>query len=282
MDPMEDYQKKLFPYAYNILGSAEEARDAIQEVMAKYVSVSKHGIENETHYLIKGVINQSINVKKRNKKIIGDHLWLPEPISTETPDVNLDSNRIITYSLLVLLEYLTPRERAVFILKEAFEYSHEEIAKTLSLSVENSRKLLSRAKNELKNRNEGFKTAPPTSSVFLQDYIRLIQKGDANTLAEMLSREIAVKTDGGKKIAIVSPFTRGIQAAVDLMLHVFKTYQKAQTIRFSQVNHQPALLFYEGTILANCQVFEFEISAPKIKRIYSIVDPDKLRSLRTG
>lgn len=277
MEILNNYQRKLFPYAYNILGSAEDAMDAIQDVMVKYVSAPKEGIDNETGYLVKGVINQSINIKKRNKKITGDTMWLPEPIATEQADGNINRNEIISYSMLVLLEYLNPKERAVFILKEAFDYSHEEIADTLSLSVENSRKLLSRAKNELKNTDENFKASSTGTSAFLQDYINSIKNGDVKALEQILSNEIAVKTDGGGNIKIVSELVVGLKPVADLMLYVYNTYQKSLSIKFSKINHQPAVLFYKDNMLVNCQVFEIEND--KIKGIYSVVDPEKLKNI---
>jgi RNA polymerase sigma factor (sigma-70 family) len=278
MEILNNYQRKLFPYAYNILGSADDAMDAIQDVMVKYASAPKEGIDNETGYLVKSVINQSINIKKRNKKITGDNMWLPEPVATEKADGNINRNEIISYSMLVLLEYLNPKERAVFILKEAFDYSHEEIADTLSLSVENSRKLLSRAKNELKNTDECFKPSSSDTVPFLQDYVHLIKNGDVKSLEKMLSKEIAVKTDGGGNIKIVSDLVVGLQPVVDLMLYVYNTYQKQLSIKFSNINHQPALLFYNNDILVNCQVFELDNA--KIKGIYSIVDPEKLKNIQ--
>lgn len=277
MEILNNYQRKLFPYAYNILGSAADAMDAIQDVMVKYVAEPKQGIENETGYLVKGVINQSINIKKKNKKITGDTTWLPEPVATEKADGNINRNEIISYSMLVLLEYLNPKERAVFILKEAFDYSHEEIADTLSLSVENSRKLLSRAKAELKNTDENFKASSAGTSAFLQDYINSIKNGDVKALEQILSNEIAVKTDGGGNIKIVSELVVGLQPVVDLMLYVYNTYQKSLSIKISKINHQPAVLFYKDDILVNCQVFEIEHD--KIKGIYSVVDPEKLKNI---
>ena len=183
--------------------------------------------------------------------------------------------------MMVLLEYLKPKERVVFILKEAFDYSHEEIAATLSLSVENSRKILSRAKNELKNTDENFKTSSPGNFVFLQDYINIIKNGDTKALEEMLSNEIAVKTDGGGSVKIVSELVVGLKPVAGLMLYVYNTYQKLLSIKYSTINHQPALLFYKDNILVNCQVFEIESDNSKIKGIYSIVDPEKLKNILT-
>ncbi len=278
MDLYNNYQRRLFPYAYNILGSVDDANDAIQDVITKYLSTSKHEIENEIGYLIKGVINQSINIKKRNQKVNKNTIWLPEPIATEKADSEIKRAEIISYSMLVLLENLKPKERAVFILKEAFDYSHQEIADVLSLSIENSRKLLSRAKKSL---DEIDLNSHPSSSVttdFLQNYIDIIKDGNVNALEKILSEDILVKTDGGSKVAIVSELVVGIKATIDLMLHVYNTYQKSFVIVSSTVNHQPALLFYDNSKLVNCQVFEFEKNYSKIKSIYSIVDPIKLKN----
>ncbi len=277
MDLYNQYQKKLFPYAYNILGSTDDAMDAIQDVITKYISNSQEGIENEIGYLIKGVINQSINIKKRNQKVNGNTTWLPEPIATEKADINVQREEIISYSMLVLLEKLNPKERAVFILKEAFDYSHHEIAEALSFSIENSRKLLSRAKKSLEGIDINSKPISYVSTDFLQNYIDIIKDGNVNALEKILSEDILVKTDGGK-IAIVSEIVVGIKATLKLMLHVYDTYQKSFTIVLATVNHQPALLYYNEGKLVNCQVFELEKDNSKIKRIYSIVDPAKLKN----
>ena len=141
---MKDYQSILFPYAYNILGSAEDAKDAVQDVVLRY-TLKDIQPENEKNYLIKGVINQAINIKREKKRRQPGDTWLPEPVSTETSDLGLELRELVSYPLLFLLERLGPKERVVFILKEAFAYTHEEIAEVLSITIENSRKLLSRA-----------------------------------------------------------------------------------------------------------------------------------------
>lgn len=148
---MQDYQKQLFPYAYNILGSSDDALDAIQDVMSNYSAADKTHIDNEKNYLIRGVINQSINLKNKKKRIQYGEVWLPEPVATETADKDVHLEEIVSYSMLLLLEKLNAKERAVFVLKEAFSYSHDEIAEFLSSSVQNSRKILSRAKSNFSN-----------------------------------------------------------------------------------------------------------------------------------
>ncbi|GAA3618870.1 sigma factor-like helix-turn-helix DNA-binding protein [Flavivirga jejuensis] len=275
---MENYQNILFPYAYNILGSVEDAKDAIQDVLTKHLSIEKSHIENDIGYLIKSVINQSINIKKRNNKITGNKIWLPEPISTEKTDGNIDKEEIISYSILVLLEKLTAQERAVFILKEAFDYPHKDIANTMSLTIENSRKLLSRAKTKLTNyREKGYKDYAANKSAFIGNYIQTIKNGDVKGLEQILSDDISLSADGGENIKVVREFTVGKSASLKLLFYVFKTYLELLSIKITQINHQPALLFYNEDTLINCQVFELEDN--KIKHIFSIIDPLKLKSL---
>lgn len=276
---MKDYQQALFPYAYNILGSSEDAKDAIQDVMVKYMAAPQKDIADEKNYLIRGVINQSINIRKKKQRIAGDPMWLPEPIATEKADTAINRDEIISYSMMVLLEHLNPKERAAFILKEAFDYSHEDIAQTLSITVENSRKLLSRAKNKLAVPVKPIEETSINTGAHMENYIAVIKSGDVKSLEKMLAEEISVTTDGGGKIKIVSEFTQGLHEAAKLMLYVFQSYQQKNTIKLSTVNHQPALLFYDGDTLVNCQIFELEPVTGKIIHIYSMVDPEKLKNI---
>lgn len=274
---MKNYHDILFPYAYNILGSAEDAKDIIQDILLKYFSIDKAHIENEIKYLTKSVINQSINLKKKKKNISTDGIWLPEPIATEQADKNIDKEEILSYTLLVLLEKLSAKERAVFILKEAFNYSHKEIGATIGLTIENSRKLLSRAKTKLVDfRNE--KREPIQKDLpHLTSYIQIIKNGDITALEKRLSKDILLAADGGKNVKVVRELTTGISNASKLLLYVYKAFLSDLEFKIYSINHQPAILFYKNGTLYNCQVFEFDKT--KINSIYSIVDPNKLKSL---
>lgn len=276
---MEDYQKQLFPYAYNILGSTEDAKDAIQEIVVKYHLKSKKSIENETGYLIRSVINESINLKKKMQRSYADSMWLPEPVFTDSNYDGLDSSEIISYSMLVLLEKLSSKERAVFILREAFDYSHQEIAAVLNLTLQNSRKLLSRAKLKLEGYQSHRKAISSTnaSKEFLQGYIRSIREGDVQSLEKLLSEDVSLAADGGGEIQVVRELTQGVMAAIKLLLYVYKTYQRQQQIEIGSINHQPALLYYEDRKLVNCQIFQ--ISNGKIEKIFAQLTPDKLNAI---
>ncbi len=274
---MKNYHNILFPYAYNILGSSEDAKDTVQDVLIKHHLIDKSHIENETGFLIKSVINQSINVKKKKKTVSADSIWLPEPISTEKADDNINKEEILSYSMLTLLEKLSAKERAVFILKESFDYSHKEIAETIGFTIENSRQLLSRAKSKLNTTRHTSGKVYQQDSSQLRHYIEVMRSGDVSTLEKLLSKDIHLAADGGEDVKVVRALTSGKTNVSRLLLYVFRAFLSGLEIRISSVNHQPAILYYQNKVLYNCQVFEFE--EMKIRRIYSIVDPQKLRSL---
>ncbi len=274
---MKNYNDILFPYAYNILGSSEDAKDTVQDVLIKYLSIDKRHIRNEIGFLIKSVINQSINVKKKKKTISTDSIWLPEPISTEKADNTINKEEILSYSMLTLLEKLSAKERAVFVLKESFDYSHKEIAETMGFTIENSRKLLSRAKNKLNTTRNTSHRIYHQDTTQLQNYIEAMKSGDVTTLEKLLSKDILLAADGGDDVKVVQALTTGVTDVSNLLLYVFRAFLSGLEIRISAINHQPAILYYQNEVLHNCQVFELD--KMKIRSIYSIVDPQKLKSL---
>ena len=117
----------------------DDAHDVVQDAYVKFMGVDADKIENPKAYLIRTVINLSINKKKRQQKLITNYPgeWLPEPVDTEGADTAINKKEILSYSLMVLLEKLNAKQRAVFILKEALDYDHEEIAEGRDIGAEN-------------------------------------------------------------------------------------------------------------------------------------------------
>lgn len=276
--PMKDYHTILFPYAYNILGSSDDAKDAVQDVLSKFITTSHEGIENEKGYLIKSVINQSINIRNRRKKLLHGDVWLPEPVATEEADTAINLKDIVSYSLLVLLEQLNPKERAVFILKEAFGYSHEEIADVLSSTVENSRKLLSRAKSKLEGSRQPLKVLSDSPyNAILEDFVNAIRGRDTKTLENLLSQDITFHADGGDKLKVIKKICTGMQEVIELLFLIDQRFNSKMTVIQATINHQPALLYYRDSKLVVCQVLS--VSDNKIFQIDNVVDPEKLKGI---
>lgn len=278
MDDLNTLSKKLFPYAYNILGNIDDCQDVIQDVLIKFNEKEVSSISNQNAYLIKSVINQSINLKKKNNRERQQKITLPEPIVTNQGESKIELDQILNYSMLVLLDTLNTKERAVFLLKEAFDYEHDEIAEILEISVENSRQLLTRAKKKLKLRKPEITTSSAKDRKYLEEYVNAIRKGDVKTLEQMLSDEVQVLADAGNKLQAIAELTSGIENTIKLMTYVYENHQQDLEIKIEEINHQSALLFYRGTTLINCQIFELNPNG-KITSIFSVVDPDKLMKI---
>lgn len=275
---VKDYQTILFPYAYNILGAVEDAKDAIQDVLYNYLAASREGIENEKNYLIKSVINQALNIKQKKKQVKLGDVWLPEPVATEGADTNINLHDIASYSMLVLLEQLNPKERAVFILKESFGYSHEDIAEVLAITTEGSRKLLSRARTRLNESRQPATNRKVVPSDMLNNFIHAIRSRDTHALENLLSRDVTFFADGGNKMSVVKKISIGLQEVAELLLYIYEKYDSGFRVETAEINHQPALLYYNDTALVACQILSVSAEDGKIFQVSNVVDPDKLKS----
>ena len=266
----------MITYAYNITGSYEDAKDIVQDAYLNFMHVEET-IENEKAYLIRTVINLSINFKNRQKKLLFEYpgVWLPEPVATEKADADINSKETLSYSLMVLLEKLNAKQRAVFILKEAFNYEHDEIAEALGMTIENSRKILSRAKAQL--RSGAVVTSKKNSSVHVDTYINAIHITDMDALEKLLNENIMLVSDGGGKVPASLKPIEGKEHVMKFLLGVYNKFYRSQRIEKTFINHQPALLYFINGALTNCQVFS--LNNGKIENIYFIRNPEKLRSL---
>ena len=273
---MDVHQRLLITYAYNITGSYEDSKDIVQDAYLKFMDVDKK-IENNKAYLVRSVINLSINFKKRQKKLLSEYpgVWLPEPVATEKADNEINNKEILSYSLMVLLEKLNAKQRAVFILKEAFSYDHEEIADVLGMTIENSRKLLSRAKEQLKTGN-GTASLKITSGYF-SNYLDVIHNAKMAELEKLLYDDIVLMSDGGGKVAASLKPVEGKDHVMKFLLGVYSKFYRNTRVEKRIINHQPAFLYFNDGVLTNCQIFL--VNNDKIESIYFVRNPDKLKLL---
>jgi len=274
---MDSLRPMLTSYAYNILGSYEDAKDVVQDVLLEMINRTGADIQNEKAYLTRSVINRAINARNRLQKMRADYPgnWLPEPVATETADAELNQKDILSYSLMVLLEKLDAKQRAVFILKEAFSYEHEEIAEVLDISIENSRKILSRARAAL--HNEPITEVAKTPDTYLDKYMDVIRSRDIKKLEQLLSNDIMVVSDGGGKVSAAVKPLAGIEHSSLFLFAIHNKYYLNQKVVPGMVNHDPALFYYVDGQLVNCQIFEWRDGL--IHRVYLIRNPDKLVAL---
>jgi len=277
------YQSKLISYAYNIVGDSLEAEDLVQEVLNNYILRSDEHIKKPESYLVRATINKSINRKQllRNQMEEYPGNWLPTPVSTEENIYEaIDRNRVINYSLLVLLERLTPKERAVFILKKSYEYSHEEIGDILNIKTENSRQLLKRGQQKLKDANISPTAFPAENSEMLEQLAQAILNNNIGKVKNLLSEGIKTTSDGGPKVSAARNVLIGHDRVIKLLQAIYGKYlPEGSTSQLATINHQPAIVYkYNGSIFRS---IVFEISNSKITDIYIVVNPDKLKKLNS-
>ncbi|MFD2162246.1 sigma-70 family RNA polymerase sigma factor [Paradesertivirga mongoliensis] len=274
---IEAHRPVLISYAYNILGSYQEAKDVVQDAYLQVITRDISHIENMRAYLTRTVINLSINQKNRQKKMRRSYPgeWLPEPVSTDHADETLRRKEVLSYSLMVLLEKLNARQRAVFILKEAFDYDHAEIGEIIGVTEENSRQLLRRAKRQLQDTGSQINQTFATEK--LNSYLQAIQRAEIERLSELLREDIIVISDGGGKArAALNPVTG--KAALSYLYGINTKFYINKPIYPGEVNHQPALFYFDEGVLTGCHVFTFENGL--LKYVHIIRNPEKLIALQ--
>lgn len=276
---MEDLRPLLIVYAYNILGSYDEAKDIVQDTYLKYASLDRAAIQNQKAYLVRMTINLAIDQKRRQKKLRDQYpgTWLPEPIATDNVEYALYKKEVLSYSVMVLLERLNTKQRAVFILKEAFDYEHEEIADVLGITVENSRQTLSRAK---KNIHTTSVQSPKMELSVLNRYLSVLQAGDVKALEKMLHDEVTMISDGGGKASSVINAVNGVASVTKLLNGLQRKAYDKWTLKHGVLNHEPALFYFDQGQLVSCVVLT--IADGKIDAIYSMRNPDKLKWLENS
>lgn len=277
---MEELRPLLITYAYNILGSLEAAKDIVQDAFLKFMEIDSDKIQDKRNYLIRTVVNLSINAKKRQQKLVDAYPgpWLPEPVATEKADAVIMQKEVLSYSLMVLLEKLNAQQRAVFILKEAFDYNHEEIAGVLDISVENSRKLLSRAKEQLQKGTPVSRRSQAVQTGYIDKYLSAIREGDTRQLEQMLHDEVILLSDGGGKAVAATKPLMGVKSVISFLVGIFTKGYKDAHIEQREVNHEPALFYYHDGQLVTCQIFT--IRDGQVENFYFIRNPDKLKELQ--
>src|SRR5689334_21133164 len=201
------YRPLLFSIAYRMTGSASEAEDIVQESYLRYHTAAPVEIRSLKSYLSTIVTRLALDhlksARARREQYIGP--WLPEPILTGDGALaafqRVEQRESITTAFLVLLETLTPQERAVFLLREVFEYEHAEIAQMLGLSAANSRQLFHRAQARLAERRQRFTPTREAQQRLLERFLLACRQGDVAALAETLAEDVVSWSDGGGKVS---------------------------------------------------------------------------------
>lgn len=281
---LESYRPGLVRLAYGMLGTLDEAEDVVQDVLIKWLEVDRAQIRSIKSYLIRMTMNACINTKNaaHARRLTYPGQWLPEPFYQEPslPSVAPFDVPLFSYELMARLESLSPNERAVFLLKEAFDFSHDEIAELVSISAENSRQLLRRGKEKIKADEITGKAPFLNANERVGQFITAIRNADVDGLLKLLKQDIALAADGGGKVPSAPAPIVGAEKVVHLLMTAIKKLPFIPRIKLFKLNGNPALTVFNGTQLIATYLPVLDEEG-RISKLYAIFNPDKLKRLAT-
>jgi RNA polymerase sigma-70 factor, ECF subfamily len=279
----DQYRSLLFSVAYRMLGSVADAEDMLQETFIRWQQAPDAEIRSPRAFLVTIIsrlcINHLQSARVQREEYVGQ--WLPEPIITGPGSDPLEIIRVdesLSMAFLVMLERLTPVERAVFLLREVFEYEYSEIAAVLGQSEANCRQILSRAKQHVSAIRPRFKTSLREKSDLLERFLKATSSGDMEGLVALLSNDVVLHSDGGGK-AIAVPNL--IQGADNVARGIFgglrKVLPKNLVRRVMEINGEHGLVSYlDGKPHS---VLTLGAGEGRIHAIYILTNPEKLAHL---
>ncbi|MGV4983498.1 RNA polymerase sigma-70 factor [Streptomyces sp. NRAIS4] len=279
-DEFESHRPRLFGLAYRLLGSAHEAEDAVQDAYLRFSGADRGAIEHPGAWLAKAVTNLCLtrltSARARREEYPGP--WLPEPVLTSDgtlgPLESAERREQVSLALLVLLERLTPTERAVYVLREAFGYAHREISGVLDVSEANCRQLYRRAVARLAVPEGRFEPAPERQEELVTSFIAAAREGDVAGLEKLLAAEVTYWGDGGGKVSAARRPIEGREKVVRFLVGGAARFTGGLDFAVAEVNGASALVAWAGDVLVG--VVAFELRDGLIAHVRTVVNPDKL------
>lgn len=278
----DTHRPLLFSIAYRMLGSAMEAEDMVQETFIRWQQVPETQVKSTKAYLSSIItrlcIDQLRSARVQREQYFGP--WLPEPLLTQQAlqsDQNMALAESLSMAFLVLLERLNPTERAVFLLREVFDYEYSEIASIVNKSETNCRQLVRRARQHVNKRKPRFDTSPEKQQQLLVQFMETCVNGDMPGLVNILADDIAMWPDGGGKAVSATRPIFGADKVAQFMLGVTKMRPANFVPQLAWINGQPGIIGYEDGQPTVALIFT--ITNHHIQAIHSIRNPDKLKNI---
>jgi RNA polymerase sigma-70 factor (ECF subfamily) len=284
--PYEELRPLLFSIAYRMVGSVSEAEDIVQEAFLRIHRAETEGtrIESPKAYLSAVTTRLGIDHLKsarvRREQYVGE--WLPEPLLTDdaSPDAaaHAETADSLSTAFLVLLESLTPVERAVFLLREVFEYGYDEIARIVERTEENCRQLYVRARRHVDEGRPRFEASRKHRDELVERFFAAAERGDLAALEEMLAADVVVYGDGGGKAPSWQPVYGAERVAKLIAGTLRQAKELGATLRTAHVNGQPGVVFLDSDGRIG-SVMSVDVADGLVQAIRGVTNPDKLAHL---
>lgn len=280
-----DHRELLFSVVYNMLGSVADTDDVLQDTWLAWASRNRAAdageIEIPRAYLVRIAVNTALArqtlISRRKETYVGP--WLPEPlVSDEGADESAERTEAVSMALLVVLETLTPLERAVFVLHEVFGYAHTEIAAILDRSPSAVRQLAHRAREHVHARRPRYQADPKVQRQVTERFLRAALSGDLADLMELLAPDVTLWTDGGGKARAAA--LRPIQGADRVARTIAGATGRNRwplNIRYRTVNGDPSAVLFTGKDAPfGVMVLDLDPEGNRVRGVYAVTNPDKL------
>lgn len=275
------HRNLLFTVSYEMLGSAADAEDVLQETWLRWSRVDLGTVENPRAYLVRITTRQALGrlrtLGRRKESYVGP--WLPEPLLT-SPDVadDVELADSVSMAMLLVLETLTPTERAVFVLREVFDVPYAEIAEAVGKTPAAVHQIAHRARTHVAARRPRGPASPDEAKDVLDAFHRAIRTGDLRGLLDVLSPDVVFLGDGGGVVQAVLEPVVGAAAVAPLLAASRPVRDDAATMRTAQVNGHPALILRLGAEVDT--VVALRVEDGLITGLYAVRNPEKLSRLR--
>lgn len=276
-----EHRELLFSIVYNLLGSVADTEDVLQETWLSWVSRVGAAVENPRAYLVRTAVNHALArraaLARRKETYVGQ--WLPEPVVTPLDEgaERIERAESFSMALLVVLESLSPLERAVFVLHEAFGFAFTEIAEMLDRTPAAVRQIAHRAREHVRARRPRYHADPLQRREVTERFLTAAIGGDLDALLAVLAPDVTLWTDGGGKGPATSlQPVHGRDAVARLFVAVASAPPAGMAIHYRRVNGDPsAVLFADGSPFA-IMVLDVDADSGQVTGIYSVTNPDKL------
>jgi RNA polymerase sigma-70 factor (ECF subfamily) len=274
----------LFTIAYEILGSATEADDVLQDSYLRWADVDLGGVRDTKAYLAQLVTRQALNARRAAARRREDYVgpWLPEPLLLDdnadaSEDVILAES--VSMAMLVVLETLTPTERAVFVLREVFGFDYEDIAAAVDKSVANVRQLAHRANEHVQARRKKFEPTSALSAQATERFLMAAASGDVEGLMAVLAPDVVWTADGGGKKSASRRPVYGADRVARLAVGLYRQGVEGLGMRaeMTTCNNVPAVAFYVDDALDLVMLIESVDGL--VTNVYAVRNPDKLAAV---
>ncbi|MGW5201652.1 RNA polymerase sigma-70 factor [Streptomyces spiralis] len=266
----------LFTVAYEMLGSAADAEDVLQETWMRWAGVAFDTVQDQRAYLVRITTRQALSrlrtLRRRKESYVGP--WLPEPLLT-TPDVaeDIELADSVSMAMLLVLETLTPTERAVFVLREVFDLEYDEIAEAVDKSQAAVRQIAHRARGHVAARRPREVVSPAETREVLEAFQQAVETGDLQSLLDILAPDVVLLGDGGGVVQAVPAPVVGARRVAELAAGLGR-FGAAASLRSAQVNGYPALILrLDGEIDT---VVAVHVDDGLITGLYAVRNPVKL------